>query len=204
MKDPHAQARRELAACERDIAQGIRREIKGAELARRRALIQYEKDQARAAAEPDTAEPPLYLIACSSSKLDTHAKARDLYTGQAFRFAVEAASRANADVLILSAFHGVVDPDAWLTPYNCTLSDMTAADRAQWAQRTAAELEPHRHRKITVLAGKHYAAALEGFPNVSRPLEGLGIGEQLAALKQMNQPKPARRPFIGQLPLSLN
>lgn len=37
MKDPHAQARRELAACEREHAQGIRREIKGAELARRRA-----------------------------------------------------------------------------------------------------------------------------------------------------------------------
>ncbi|NBS71646.1 hypothetical protein EBT31_22450, partial [bacterium] len=65
MKDHHAQARRELAACEREHAQGIRREIKGAELARRRALIQYEKEQARAAAEPETTEPPLYLIACS-------------------------------------------------------------------------------------------------------------------------------------------
>lgn len=204
MKDHHAQARRELAACEREHAQGIRREIKGAELARRRALIQYEKEQARAAAGLDTAEPPLYLIACSGSKLDTHAKARDLYTGQAFRFAMEAASRARADVLILSALHGVVDPDAWLTPYNCTLSDMTAADRAQWAQRTAAELEPHRGRRIVVLAGKHYAAAVENFPNVARPLEGLGIGEQLAALKQMNQPKIPRRPFIGQLPLTLD
>lgn len=206
MKDPHAQARRELAACERDIAQGIRREIKGAELARRRALIKAEREAARTAAGLDTAtdETPLYLIACSGSKLDTHAKARDLYTGQAFRFAMEAASRANADVLILSALHGVVDPDAWLTPYNCTLSNMTAADRAQWAQRTAAELEPHRQRRIVVLAGKHYAAAVENFPNVARPLEGLGIGEQLAALKQMNQPKPARRPFIGQLPLSLD
>lgn len=200
MKDHHAQARRELAACEREHAQGIRREIKGAELARRRALIKAERE----AAQPEQTEPPLYLIACSGSKLETHAKARDLYTGQAFRFAMEAASRARADVLILSALHGVVDPDAWLTPYNCTLSDMTAADRAQWAQRTAAELEPHRQRRIVILAGKHYAAAVENFPNVARPLEGLGIGEQLAALKQMNQPKTPRRPFIGQLALTLD
>lgn len=211
MKEPDTirQARRELAKCQRDIEQGIPRIIKGAELMRRRALIQYEKEQAQ---KPETEQPneaaeetrPLYLIACSGSKLETHAKARDLYTGQAFRFAMEAADRANADVLILSALHGVVDPDAWLTPYNCTLSDMTTADRAEWAQRTAAELEPHRHRQIIVLAGKHYAAAVENFPNVTRPLEGLGIGEQLAALKQMNKPQTPRRPFIGQLALTLD
>jgi hypothetical protein len=37
-----------------------------------------------------------------------------------------------------------------------------------------------------VLAGKHYAAAVEGWPNVTRPLAGLGIGQQLAALKNLN------------------
>jgi hypothetical protein len=37
-----------------------------------------------------------------------------------------------------------------------------------------------------VLAGKHYAAAVESWPNVSRPLAGLGIGQQLAALKNLN------------------
>lgn len=202
MKDPHAKARRELAACEREHAQGIRREIKGPELARRRALIDAERKAARATLE-DT-EPPLYLIACSGSKLETHAKARDLYTGQAFRFAMQAAERARADVLILSALHGVVDPDAWLTPYNCTLNDMTATERAQWALRTAAELEPHRHREIVVLAGQHYAAAVEGFPNVTRPLAGLGIGQQLAALKTLNEPRHQPRRAIQQLPLDLN
>lgn len=208
--DPHAKARRELAACERDRARGIHREIKGPELARRRAMIEADKAAARARLEPDT-EPtkpastrPLYLIACSGSKLETHAKARDLYTGQAFRFAMAAADRAGADVLILSALHGLVDPDAWLSPYNVTLSDMTATDRAAWATRTAAELEPHRGRDIVVLAGQHYAAALEGFPNVTRPLAGLGIGQQLAALKTMNAPRHEPPRTIGQLALELN
>ena len=208
--DPHAKARRELAACERDRARGIHREIKGPELARRRAMIEADKAAARARLEADT-EPtkpastrPLYLIACSGSKLETHAKARDLYTGQAFRFAMTAAERAGADVLILSALHGLVDPDAWLSPYNVTLSDMTATDRAAWATRTAAELEPHRGRDIVVLAGQHYAAALEGFPNVTRPLAGLGIGQQLAALKTMNAPRHEPPRTIGQLALELN
>lgn len=212
--DPHAKARRELAACERDRARGIHREIKGPELARRRAMIDADKAAARARLEADTtdeptAQPasttrPLYLIACSGSKLETHAKARDLYTGQAFRFAMTAAERAGADVLILSALHGLVDPDAWLSPYNVTLSDMTATDRAAWATRTAAELEPHRGRDIVVLAGQHYAAALEGFPNVTRPLAGLGIGQQLAALKTMNAPRHEPPRTIGQLALELN
>lgn len=202
MKDQHAKARQELAACERERARGIHREIKGPELARRRAMIEADKAAARAQLEDDTTRP-LYLIACSGSKLETHAKARDLYTGQAFRFAMTAAERAGADVLILSALHGAVDPEAWLTPYNVTLSDMSASDRAAWAARTAAELEPHRGRDIVVLAGQHYAAALEGFPNVSRPLAGLGIGQQLAALKNLNAPRPAPR-RLEQLSLSLN
>jgi hypothetical protein len=54
-----------------------------------------------------------------------------------------------------------------------------------------------------VLAGQHYAAALEGFPNVTRPLAGLGIGQQLAALKNLNAPRPAPR-RLEQLSLSLN
>jgi len=170
-------ARRELAACERDHAKGIRREIKGPELARRRALIKYEKENAR----------PLYLIACSARKLDKPAKARDLYQGQAFTLATKAA--AGADVLILSALHGAVEPDSIIDPYNVTLSDMTKAERAAWTAATAAQLAPHKDREIIVLAGANYAAAVEGFGNVSKPLQGLGIGQQLAKLKSLSAPE---------------
>jgi hypothetical protein len=172
-------ARRELAACEREHAKGYRREIKGQELARRRALIQYEKAPAAR---------PLYLIACSARKLDRAAPAKDLYQGQAFSLAYKAATAAGADVVILSALHGATDPNAVLNPYNVTLSEMTAADRAQWAKTTAAQLDQHKSRAITVLAGANYAAAVNGFNNVSRPLAGLGIGQQLAKLKAMGEP----------------
>ena len=146
---------------------------------RRRALIAYDKAPAAR---------PLYLIACSARKLDRAAAAKDLYQGQAFSLACKAAAAAGADVLILSALHGATDPDAVINPYNVTLSDMTAADRAAWAKTTAAQLEPHKGRSITVLAGANYAAAVEGFADVSRPLAGLGIGQQLAKLKAMTEP----------------
>ena len=129
---------------------------------------------------------PLYLIACSGAKLGHAAPAAELYTGQAFKLAMQAAERAGADVIILSALHGAVSPTRQLQPYNRALSDMSTHQRAVWAAMTEQQLQQHKGRAITVLAGKHYAAAVESWPNVSRPLAGLGIGQQLAALKNLN------------------
>ena len=129
---------------------------------------------------------PLYLIACSSAKLDRAAPAAELYTGQAFRLAMQAAERAGADVIILSALHGAVSPTRQLQPYNRALTDMSTHQRRVWAAMTEQQLQQHKGRAITVLAGKDYAAAVESWPNVTRPLAGLGIGQQLAALKALN------------------
>lgn len=126
---------------------------------------------------------PLYLIACSAAKLDHAAPAAQLYTGQAFRLAMAAAARADADVLILSGLYGPISPDAIIEPYNCALSKLTRRGRLTWEITTAGKLMQHHGRDIVVLAGKHYAAALAGFPNVSYPLHGQGIGRQLQTLK---------------------
>lgn len=129
---------------------------------------------------------PLYLIACSAAKLDHAAPAADLYQGQAFKLATAAAERAGADVIILSALHGAVQPSSQLQPYNRTLAEMNKQQRAVWAGMTAQQLQQHKGRPIVVLAGKNYAAAVDGWPNVTRPLAGLGIGQQLRALKYLN------------------
>ena len=97
-----------------------------------------------------------------------------------------AAARAGADVLILSGLYGPISPDAIIEPYNCALSKLTKRGRLTWEITTAGELMQHHGRDIVVLAGKHYAAALAGFPNVSYPLRGQGIGQQLATLKGLN------------------
>ena len=129
---------------------------------------------------------PLYLIACSAAKLDHAAPAAQLYTGQAFKLAMAAAARADADVLILSGLYGVISPDAIIEPYNCALSRLDRSGRTTWAQGAALQLLPHYGRAIVALAGKHYAQALAGFPNVSYPLRGQGIGQQLQTLKGLN------------------
>jgi hypothetical protein len=130
---------------------------------------------------------PLYLIACSMSKLDHAAPAAELYTGQAFKLAMRAAKAADADVLILSALYGVLEPDDVIDPYNCYLGGLPAMDRAIWAMTTAAQLAPHRERFAVILAGKHYAAACDDFTNKREPLKGLGIGRQLSFLKNAAQ-----------------
>lgn len=129
---------------------------------------------------------PLYLIACSAAKLDRTAPAAELYQGQAFKLAMAAADRAGADVIILSALHGAVNPAHQLQPYNRALADMNAQQRKVWAGMVAQQLQQHKGRPVVVLAGKHYAAAVEGWPNVSRPLAGQGIGQQLHTLKHLN------------------
>ena len=129
---------------------------------------------------------PLYLIACSAAKLDHAAPASQLYTGQAFRLAMAAAARVDADVLILSAMHGAVEPADLITPYDRALSKMTKRERTGWAMWAANQLLAQYGRTIVVLAGKHYAQALAGFPNVSYPLRGQGIGHQLQTLKGLN------------------
>ena len=129
---------------------------------------------------------PLYLIACSAAKLDRTAPAADLYQGQAFKLAKAAADRAGADIVILSALHGAVNPTVNLAPYDRTLGEMSKHQRAVWAGMTEQQLQQHKGRPIVVLAGKNYAAAVDGWPNVSRPLAGLGIGQQLRALKYLN------------------
>ena len=128
---------------------------------------------------------PLYLIACSASKLDRAAAAADIYTGQAFKLAMKAARRADAEVIILSALHGAIMPDQIIEPYNSFLGGMNKADRAAWAARTAAQLAPYADREAVILAGKHYAAAAAAFKNKTAPLAGLGIGQQLAKLKTL-------------------
>lgn len=124
---------------------------------------------------------PLYLIACSMAKLDHAAPAAQLYTGQAFKLAMKAA--AGADILILSALHGVLEPADIVDPYDRYLAGLTTKERALWAISTAAQLAPHRERFAIILAGKHYAAACDEFTNKREPLKGLGIGRQLSFLK---------------------
>ena len=126
------------------------------------------------------------LVACSRGKARHAAPARELYVSPLFRAARAYAERQYGPGrwLILSALHGLVDPDTVLDPYDLGLRQLSAREREAWGNRVAVELT-ERFPAATVLwfhAGALYRDAIAPVVahQVRSPLAGLGIGEQLA------------------------
>lgn len=124
----------------------------------------------------------IVLVACCGKKLSYAAPAKDLYQSELFRKSRRYAEQHGDKWLILSALHGVVHPDATIEPYDVTLNDMGADARRQWSNKIAKQLQDYQNDQITVLAGSAYCGWVNQFNNVTRPMEGLGIGQQLAYL----------------------
>lgn len=78
------------------------------------------------------------LIACSAAKLPHAAPVRDLYQGQLFRAARRYAEATCDRWYVLSALHGVVDPDQVLDSYDCTIDDVRRG--ALYEPRTDSEM----------------------------------------------------------------
>ena len=145
--------------------------------------------------------PPqrIVLVACAAQKLETPARAADLYTSPLFRRAREFAE-AHADAwYILSALHGLLDPERVTAPYDFTLKECNRREREQWAWGVISELRsaapPRSH--VIILAGNLYREHLEydltryGY-TVEVPTRGMGIGQQLHFLITETQ-KTGRR-----------
>lgn len=165
------------------------------------ASLRWDQIEMRLA--PELEAQAIGLVACSKSKLDHPAPARELYQGTLFQRASAYAERVCGTWYILSAKHGLVEPDKILEPYDVHLQDLTPEDRTGWAMRSMREIalireyahvDPQQpaaktlaklysHRWL-VLAGRQYRELV--VPNlpgqVLVPLGGLGIGEQIAWL----------------------
>lgn len=146
----------------------------------KRAVLRAQQQQI--ARQPQT----IALVACAARKLKTPARAADLYRSPLFRRAREYAEY-RADVwYILSALHGLLNPERITAPYDFTLKECSRREREQWAWRVLCELRsvapPNSH--IIILAGKLYREHLEfdltrcGY-TVEVPMRGMGIGQQL-------------------------
>ena len=133
----------------------------------------------------------VYLVSSVSQKREQACAARDLYVSDWFRKARRFAEASGCPWYVLSAKHGLVAPDQVIAPYEQTLNTTRAADRRAWGERVAAQLSeavPDLSR-VVFLAGVRYREFLA--PNlagrgveVSVPMEGLRIGEQLSWLGQ--------------------
>ena len=137
--------------------------------------------------------PVLALVSCVGRKVDGPVPARALYTSDWFLKARALVEARGWPWRVLSAKHGLLRPEEPVERYDLTLKKMQRSDRQAWATRVLAQLndeltEPHQ---LLVLAGDRYVefllTPLAGRGHlVVRPLEGLGIGQQLRALLDLH------------------
>jgi hypothetical protein len=126
------------------------------------------------------------LISCTATKRDEPSTASDLYVSPLFNKSRSFASALGGPWFILSARYGLVEPEAFLDPYEVSLKQASKAARLKWAQDVAeavsASVRPDS--EIVVLAGKHYAHPLRGLLErrgyeVLEPLANGSIGQRL-------------------------
>jgi hypothetical protein len=130
-----------------------------------------------------------FLVSCVGKKRAQPAKARELYISDWFNKARAYVEARNAVWFILSAEHGLVNPDEVIAPYEKTLNDMGVAARRAWAARVISDMHVKLPdcEEIVVLAGARYREFVMDYlatraKRVRVPMEGLGIGEQLSWL----------------------
>lgn len=80
------------------------------------------------------------LLGCVKLKQERRAAAKDLYWSPLWVRRRAFAEASGHEWLILSAKHGLIDPDKRLEPYDLALSDLDAADRRSWGERVARAL----------------------------------------------------------------
>lgn len=128
------------------------------------------------------------LVACSSKKRPYRSKAEDLYISPLFKLSLEYAIKLQPhDIFILSANHGLLPLEKEIEPYNLTLNRMHTVEVRRWAAMVLGQIRricEIDETEFIFFAGKRYRKYL--IPHLTFykiPLEGLGIGQQLKALK---------------------
>lgn len=130
------------------------------------------------------------LVSCVKTKRDSAARPADLYTSSYFEKMREYAEMYHDDWLILSAKHGLLDPDGEkIEPYEETLRNASIDEKREWAKEVFRDLRGRRlldpEATIVIHAGKpYYEELLPLFEGTGTSVEiaacGLGFGKTLA------------------------
>lgn len=131
------------------------------------------------------------LVSCVKTKGDSAVAAKDMYISPLFK-GMRRYAEQNADAwYILSAEHGVLQPDQIIVPYERTLRTMQKPDRMAWDQQVRKqllELIP-AGAEVIFLAGIRYREGVAPFLKCNGfkteiPMEGKKFGLQLSWLKE--------------------
>jgi hypothetical protein len=139
----------------------------------------------------------IFLVACANTKINKAVKAKELYNSEWFKKARRFAE-ANADEwFIISAKHGLVNPEETIAPYNEMLNDKSYTKRRNWFMNCLDQLFfdanvnllDTESVKFVILAGeKYFELFADCLPmlgiNFELPLQGKGIGQQLQFFNQ--------------------
>ena len=138
----------------------------------------------------------LLIQSCSATKesVDTSVPALDLYDGYFFRI-IKKAVRANRfqpglDIIIISAKHGLVEPDDHIDYYDKEMDTERANElNDEIIDAIASKVVEHEYEKVWVNLGKDYMPAVDGIDEaVDVPvlhIEGSGIGMKGKQLKHL-------------------
>lgn len=134
-------------------------------------------------------KPDIILITCVKTKRRKPCAAKDLYVSPLFAKQRAYAEKSGVPWFILSAEHGLVAPDEWLSPYERYLPDTPADFRSAWGTWVAARLQllagPLAGRVIEAHAGSVYINSLRTQleskgATLTAPLQGCSMGARLA------------------------
>ena len=131
------------------------------------------------------------LVSCVSKKDEKPRPARDLYLSSWFKKASAYAQQIGDEWYILSAEHGILSPTIIIGPYDVTLNTMKSPERKSWANKVVEQLKLiiNPGDEVIFFAGTKYRenliAPLEKIGiQISIPMEGLRIGEQMSWLNK--------------------
>lgn len=101
------------------------------------------------------------LVSCVKTKRDSPATPKDLYTSAYFEKMRSYAEQNHDDWWILSAKHGLLDPDGDpIEPYDETLTGARVSEKREWASRVATQLDEQgllsKGTTLVLHAGKDY------------------------------------------------
>jgi hypothetical protein len=102
------------------------------------------------------------LISCSKSKGGHRDLARNMYVSPLYRKSMMVAEGWGVSFSILSAKHGLLNPNETIEPYDLTLKGASKQFKSDWAKRVDEQIRASidQRKRLIMLAGDDYYAPL--------------------------------------------
>jgi len=104
----------------------------------------------------------VFLIECSGQKLSGESRASELYTSDRFVKARALAEKKSDNWYILSAKHGLVEPNQIVQPYDLDIRSLKPPQITEWAERASLSIMQccQPNDRITFLCSENYSDPL--------------------------------------------